>query len=1483
VRRLAQVLLLIATLIVGAAAAAVIVSQTAWFKDWVRGFVVRQANQYLNGRLSIGRLDGNLFFGVELENVGLTVEGRPVVTIKDAGIDYNVLALAAGGIVIDAIRLNEPVVHVARDEDGFTLGHLVKEQRTEAGREGPGRSIALRNIGISNGTFIVEDGAVGTSGVDVPARFDKVDAMVGFAYEPVHYTVDIGHLSFRSDAPVVGLNALSGRVALRNDTVFVDKLSVRTEESSVRIDGAIEHYRQNPVLNLTITSDKLTLDEIARLVPSLRGIGLQPAFRVTTHGPAGNLAVTLDVRSSAGEVSGNLAADVVGPQRRVDGTVHLRHLDLAPILKRPAFATDLTGVGRVQLAFAPGRAGTEIRGTYNVEAERAVALGYDARNVKARGRLEGQRVFVEARANAYGAHATTVGTINWGPARRGAAGLSYDLSGTVAGADLRNLPATVPVPRVPSRLTLESYHLAGSANEIRAEARLAASTLAGATLSAGTIGRFSRAGGVISYAAEGAVSDLDVQRIGEAFKIRALATPRYASRINGQFAVKGSGTSIDTLRLDAAGSLADSRVMGATVPAMAFETRLVERTLDVKVNGQFAHLDPSVVTGSLRLEGDLSGSADARVTIAGLGQPLSLDDASFAGRVQLGPSTMARLPLESATIDGTYSGRVSDVRQLTVSGPTVKADAAGRLDLTDGGASDLRFRVEATDLAKLQPVTGQQASGSATVEGRATGNASNLVAAGTLSARRLAYGAVDVLSVTGKYRVELPELRVEEAVANADVQATFVKVAGQQLNEVSAKTTYARETLGFDATVRQPQRSLDAAGTLLLHPDHREVHLTGLTLRTQGVVWQAAPGSEARLEYGEDRIAVNGFRLISGAQELSAEGTIGRDASSLAATIRNVDLAGVDRLLLGPGRFGGRLEAQARATGPRDALRVSGSFSVADGAFGTFKYQSLAGQVEYAPARLALDVRLQQTPEAWIAAKGSLPAALFTGTSATVAPEPVNVSVESSPVDLAIVQGFTDQVRNVQGTLQANVKVTGDAADPHLDGGVEIRAGRFTVVPTGSTYTTPDARITLQTDRIVVPGLQIVDSEGDAMTISGSLGVHRRQLGELNLAIAGKSFEVIDNELGEMDIQPDLKVSGELRAPSVSGQVEVNKGQLNIDRILALVGSSAYSTTPTQGMGVAVQQARQAEGGREPGAAPDVQRRAQAIGAQTGGQAAGAGARPATRAGGVFDAATLALRLTMPNNFLVKGQDLRVGQSPIGLGAVNITLGGDLQLERRPGSGFVLLGSVNTIRGTYDFQGRRFDLIRGGYVRFEGVEPINPALDISARRVISGVETLVEVRGTLHAPELILSSTPPLDQADILSLIVFGQPANELGAGEQVSLAQRAGALATGFVASKLAQSIGRALDLDMFEIKPTLEPGGEGAVVTLGEQLGQRLYVKLQQGVGGANTSRFVVDYELAPFLRVESTVAQGTSGTRTLMRRVERSGVDLIFFFSY
>ena len=101
-------------------------------------------------------------------------------------------------------------------------------------------------------------------------------------------------------------------------------------------------------------------------------------------------------------------------------------------------------------------------------------------------------------------------------------------------------------------------------------------------------------------------------------------------------------------------------------------------------------------------------------------------------------------------------------------------------------------------------------------------------------------------------------------------------------------------------------------------------------------------------------------------------------------------------------------------------------------------------------------------------------------------------------------------------------------------------------------------------------------------------------------------------------------------------------------------------------------------------------------------------------------------------------------------------------------------------------------------------------------------------------------------------------------------------------MAGQLAQSIGNALNLDTFEIDVAPESGG-APNVTLGQQVGQNLYVKVQQGVGDQSTTNVILEYEIARWLRLQTNVMQGASTQQSVFQRNQGSGADLIYTFSY
>ena len=202
-----------------------------------------------------------------------------------------------------------------------------------------------------------------------------------------------------------------------------------------------------------------------------------------------------------------------------------------------------------------------------------------------------------------------------------------------------------------------------------------------------------------------------------------------------------------------------------------------------------------------------------------------------------------------------------------------------------------------------------------------------------------------------------------------------------QLNAVTATTTYDQQRLEFTTNIKEKTRELDATGQLVLHPDHQEIHLPQLAVRTQGVEWRTAPGAEATVKYGRGRVELENVKLVSGDQALDVSGTLALGGETTSGAIdvhaRNVDIQQLETLLLQNRGFTGKLTADAKITGSTAAPAIEGRVEIANGGFKSYSYESLVANVDYRGTRIGIDATLQQSPTESITAKGSVPTTLF--------------------------------------------------------------------------------------------------------------------------------------------------------------------------------------------------------------------------------------------------------------------------------------------------------------------------------------------------------------------------------------------------------------------------------------------------------------------------------------------------------------------------
>src|SRR5436190_11777331 len=196
-----------------------------------------------------------------------------------------------------------------------------------------------------------------------------------------------------------------------------------------------------------------------------------------------------------------------------------------------------------------------------------------------------------------------------------------------------------------------------------------------------------------------------------------------------------------------------------------------------------------------------------------------------------------------------------------------------------------------------------------------------------------------------------------------------------------------------------------------------------------------------------------------------------------------------------------------------------------------------------------------------------------------------------------------------------------------------------------------------------------------------------------------------------------------------------------------------------------------------------------------------------------------------------------------------------------------ITGDATLLHGTYDFAGRRFDLIRGN-IRFQGESPVNPQLDIAAEARVRGLSAQIRVTGRSQRPEIAFTSTPALPQDELLSRILFGTSITNLSAPEAVQLASAVASLNDPRGGLDPINALRRGIGLDRLRILPADVTQGIGTQVAAGKYLGRRVYVEVI--TDGRGYSATTVEYQITRWLSILSSIS--TIGRESVNVRVSR-----------
>lgn len=407
---------------------------------------------------------------------------------------------------------------------------------------------------------------------------------------------------------------------------------------------------------------------------------------------------------------------------------------------------------------------------------------------------------------------------------------------------------------------------------------------------------------------------------------------------------------------------------------------------------------------------------------------------------------------------------------------------------------------------------------------------------------------------------------------------------------------------------------------------------------------------------------------------------------------------------------------------------------------------------------------------------------------------------------------------DLSGPAAIGADLRGTFENPVINGSVRTAGARLESAVTGmvienlqSVGRFGGSRLQIQQFRGTTPAA----GTGAGGTVSGS--------GALDFAAArgvGMSFDVrADNAvlLNRDDIHAavtgDLAIRSDGEGGTISGDVRVNQGRFRL-------GSA---TAAAQVPRLPVREINRAD----EGAGPVIRR---------------------------IDPWRLALNVSAPNRMMVTGLGMNSEWS------ASVRVAGTVTEPR-------ISGDADLIRGTYDFAGRRFDLVRGA-IRFQGESPVNPQLDIAAEARVRGLSALIRVTGRSQRPEIAFTSTPALPEDELLSRILFGTSITNLSAPEAVQLASAVASLNDPNGGLDPINALRRSIGLDRLRVLPADVTQGIGTQLAAGKYLGRRVYVEVV--TDGRGYSATTVEYQITRWLSLLSSIS--TIGRESVNVRVSR-----------
>lgn len=349
---------------------AALLIQTQPGKRKIASVAENQSARFLNGELQIGKIDGNFFTHLSINNILLKAENDTLASIEKIELYYSLWPLLSGKLDIHSAGLYSPRLFLSQNSDSvWNFQQLIKPgPQTSKTSEEPG------SFEINLGNFMLTNGNIKTEALDtiIPKEIKNLNTELSLNWAEKSQELTLDSFSFSTLQPDFILNQLKFNVKRDTETIELSNFYVETGRNSLEGMAEVESDSlKNGAANFETAA--VDISEFSYFLPSLT-LPARPTVKLTANLENNAAKATIELSDqdqhiliNAGTSNlQNFLSEKTNIQPGYQLTVDFENVELGYWLNNPDLMYFLNGTleanGR---GFDPKTASSEISGQLN--------------------------------------------------------------------------------------------------------------------------------------------------------------------------------------------------------------------------------------------------------------------------------------------------------------------------------------------------------------------------------------------------------------------------------------------------------------------------------------------------------------------------------------------------------------------------------------------------------------------------------------------------------------------------------------------------------------------------------------------------------------------------------------------------------------------------------------------------------------------------------------------------------------------------------------------------------------------------------------------------------------------------------------------------------------------------------------------------------------------------------------------------------------